>query len=68
MFTGPARQAQRLSDLERRVKALEAGSPTIQQIQGNPAGVVRDGTPAVDSITPRLWLRVGGTWRYVGLA
>ena len=61
------RQAERLADLDRRLAALERGAPTIQTGSGAPSTAPRSGTPYLDEATPRLYLRVGGTWRYTVL-
>lgn len=65
--TPEGRTADRLADHERRLRALEAGGPTIQQIEGAPTSAPRDGTPAVDKTNVRLWLRVNGSWKYTVL-
>jgi hypothetical protein len=65
--TTDGRHADRLAELERRVVALERGNPTISVGAGAPSSAPRDGAPYVDSATPRLYLRVGGTWRYTTL-
>lgn len=61
------RTANRIGDLERRVRTLEQGRATIQQIAGTPTTDPRDGTAAVDSVATKLWLRVNGSWRYTTL-
>lgn len=61
------RSAERLNDLERRLAALERGSPTVQTGAGVPSSSPRSGTPYVDETTPRLYLRVAGVWRYTTL-
>lgn len=61
------RTAERLGDLERRLRALENGRPTIQVGAGAPSTSPRDGTPYGDSTNVRLWLRVGGAWHYTTL-
>lgn len=66
-MTPESRQASALAGLERRVRALEAGAPTIQVQAGAPTTAPRDGTPAGDTANTRLWLRLGGVWRYVTL-
>lgn len=62
------RRADKLAELERRLTVLERGNPTIQVLgaAGAPATAPRDGTAAAGP-EPRLWVRVGGAWRYVGL-
>ena len=57
---------QQLADLRGRIAALEA-TPTIQVVAGTPTQAARDGTPALDSSQPRLWLRRNGSWQYTTL-
>lgn len=54
-----------VQELRRRVEALER-APTIRQVAADPVADARDGA-AVVTATPRLWLRVGGVWRYTTL-
>jgi len=65
--TPDGRRADKLSELERRVAALERAHPVMQVLAGAPSSAPRDGTPAVDSGAVRLWIRVGGVWRFVAL-
>jgi hypothetical protein len=62
-----ARAADRLGALERRVSRLERSNPIIHSGAAAPTVAVRDGAPYVSTSTPRLWIRVGGVWRYVTL-
>lgn len=57
---------QDITDLRRRVAALES-TPTIQVVSGTPTQNARDGTAALDSSQPRLWLRRNGSWVYATL-
>lgn len=66
-LTPDDQQAAKLRELEARVRHLEAGAPTIQAAAGAPTLTPRSGTPYVDETTARLYLRVGGAWRYVAL-
>lgn len=61
------RALQKLADLENRIRSLESSKPGIQQIAGTPTTVARNGTAVVDSTAIKLWLRVGGTWRFTTL-
>lgn len=61
------RAAERIAELERRLSRLENGAPTIQVGAGAPTLAPRDGTPYADASTVRLYLRVGGAWRYTTL-
>lgn len=64
------RTAERLAELERRLARLETGSPAVQAGTAAPTQAVRDGTLyAMDDTlgTRRLWVRIGGAWRYVAV-
>lgn len=65
--TPDGRTAERLAQLERRVRALESGMPTIQTFNGTPTATVRDGTPGCQQDGPKFWLRVNGVWRFTTL-
>lgn len=65
--TAAGRTTDKLADLERRVKNLEQGNPTIAAGTGAPSSAPRDGTPFAQTDTPRLWLYVGGAWRFTTL-
>jgi len=65
--TADGRTQDRLADLERRLRVLERGVPRIQTFTGAPTATVRSGTPGLQTDTPRLWLNVGGTWRFTTL-
>lgn len=63
-----SRQAERLADLERRLQALERGSPAVQTGTGSPSSSPRDGTLyGRDTGNGQIWLRIGGVWRFVAL-
>lgn len=64
---GDSRRSDKLAELERRVATLERAHPVIQVLAGAPTTTPRDGTPAVDSAAVRLWVRVGGVWRFAAL-
>jgi hypothetical protein len=61
------RSADRLAELERRLDRLERGNPTIIAGTAAPTSTPRDGTPYLETTTPRLYLRSGGAWRYTTL-
>lgn len=61
------RRSDKLAELDRRLSALERAHPVIQVVSGAPTVAARDGTAAGDSSANRLWLRLGGTWRFVAL-
>lgn len=57
----------RINYLEKRVEALEKGIP-IPTLAGVPGGALgREGMMAGQTSPTRLWLMVGGTWRYTTL-
>jgi len=62
--TVDGRVAERLAELERRLNALERGSPTVQAGAGPPTTAPRDATFYVDTTTHRLYVRSAGAWRY----
>ena len=66
-LTPEGSRADDIADLKRRVAALESGAPVIQTGVGVPSAALRDGAPYGQTDTPRIWLRVGGTWRYATL-
>lgn len=55
------RDLRRMSDIERRVIALERARPTMQQGTGTPTTAPRDGTAAMDT-NGRLLARINGQW------
>jgi hypothetical protein len=62
------RAAARFADIEKRLRALEASSPAFQLVAGGaPTSTPREGTPAAESGTPRLWLYIDGSWRFANL-
>lgn len=56
--------ANSLADLNRRVDALERAA-TVQETAGAPTTSPRNGTLAIDSTAPKLWIVRGGAWVYV---
>lgn len=64
-FDSPPDLVEYIRRLESRVSALER-SP-IKVAAGTPTDAVADGHLRGDSSANRLWLRVGGTWRYTTL-
>lgn len=61
------RTAERLADLERRVRQLE-NAPTASVGTATPTQNAAEGAVYGQSDgTPRLWLRVAGAWRFVNL-
>jgi len=60
------RQAERLADLERRVRAIEGGATILAGV-GAPTLAARDGTLYVATDLLRLYVRATGVWRYTGL-
>lgn len=58
----------RVASLEKRCSALERESRIpLTTVAGVTAGTGRDGSLAGSTDTPRLWLKIAGTWRYVAL-
>ncbi|MEJ7787495.1 MAG: hypothetical protein WKF96_22045 [Solirubrobacteraceae bacterium] len=68
-YESPPDVAASFATLARRIAALERtlGAPTIQQVEAAPTSTVRDGSAVVDTSSNRLWVRVNGAWRFVGL-
>lgn len=63
-----ARLRDDIKDLDRRLRAVENGAPTIQTGTAAPSTTPRAGTPyGQDSATGFFWLYIGGTWRKVAL-
>jgi hypothetical protein len=60
------RENQRLADIERRLMSLERQTSVVQVTSGAPSAQPKEGTLAADT-APRLWVRIGGAWHYVGL-
>jgi hypothetical protein len=58
--------AQRVENLE-RVLAAVLRTPNIQEVAGTPTVAARNGTPAVDTSAPRLWIRRNGAWQFATL-
>lgn len=56
----------RVRKLESQVSSLQGG-PQIPVETSAPTDAPPDGYPRADSSANRLWLRVGGSWRYVAL-
>jgi hypothetical protein len=65
-FSFEERAARRIRDLEARVASIERGNP-IPLGAGAPTAASQDGTLHGDSTNVRLWLRVGGAWRWTAL-
>lgn len=66
-MTPEARTVERLADLERRLSELERGTVAPTSTAA-PAGIGREGyLRGQDTGTGRLWLYVGGAWRFVAL-
>lgn len=57
------RQAQKLAELEKRIRDLERTQAVFPQVSGTPTADAADGSGAVDTAGPYLWVRVGGVWR-----
>lgn len=62
-----ARLAQRVTDLERRLAALEAGGRRTYAAAGAPTITAPDGALYVDTATNRFYARTAGVWRYTAL-
>lgn len=54
--------------LEERIETLERNRPTVQVGNGVPVTSPRDGTLYVDFTAMRLYVRVGGAWKYTVLS
>lgn len=67
-----ARRADKMAELERRIRRLEGGNPRISSGAGAPtadAATLRTGTAYIDTNgTGRLYYVVAGAWRSVALA
>jgi hypothetical protein len=61
------RLLQDVADLKREVATLKRGGGGVQVTAGTPTVVPREGALAADSSAVRLWVRVGGAWRYTPL-
>lgn len=64
------KRAGQLNDIERRLRNLERGQPTIQGGDGPPTAdpaTLREFTPYVDRTNRRLYIVVGAVWRYTAL-
>lgn len=62
----PSDVAAQIAALERRIRALET-SKTIPVVETNPTDTAPDGAQRLMPPSSRLWLRSGGTWKYVTL-
>lgn len=62
----PGRAGERFAELEARVTALER-APTFTSFTGAPTSAPPDNAGGIQTDTPRLWVRVAGTWRYTTL-
>lgn len=57
------RNAQKIAELEKRIRDLERTQRVFPQIIGAPTSAAADGSGAVDTTGPYLWVRVNGVWR-----
>jgi hypothetical protein len=62
-----AQVAARVRDLERRLAQMDRGGRRTYVATGAPTLALPDGAESVDPTTNRLWVRVGGVWRYTAL-
>lgn len=59
---------EQLVDLYNRVQALETRGRSLPISDDPPAAAAApEGAHRVATTTPRLWIRVGGVWRYTAL-
>lgn len=62
-----SKTADAVSDLRRRVRKVEGGTPMVQAGSGPPTSTPRDGTLYVDVVNLRLYACANGAWRYAAL-